>query len=208
MTNAAVKPFDYDDLAKKLDTKPAETTAPKSFTQADLDTVRQEGFDKGRTTSEAAAAETQAKALEAIGSALSQKQSEFETMIAAERDALKAVTNEFLTNFCEKFSAANDLALVSDLLDQLLTNSTDRTPAKLLVSSQTYDHAAKRIKTLIDARAAGFITLVREPSLAAGDCRIEWRTGSIARDLTHVRDAVAELINAERPQAFNPEQDT
>ena len=184
-----------------------EAAAALSYSQAELDAARRQGFEQGRTASENAAHEAQAEALEAIENTLASAQNEFTAMLAGERDVLKTIAAEFLNAYCVKFSAANALALANDLLDQLMQNSTDRAPARLMVSTQTHQQSGKRLQTLIDARGANFITLVADPSLAEGECRIDWRGGAIARDLKPIREAVADFINAERPPLPNPEQE-
>jgi|GEM_PF-5722129 len=208
MSNAAVKPFDYDDLTPLSDTAVVKDNAADEVSRTDVDAARQEGFEQGRAAANMEAAEAQTAALAAIENAISRAQAEFASMLNSERKALKAVAGEFLEIYCAQFSAINDLAFVNDLLDQLLRNSTDQQPARLLVSRQTYELSAKRIQTLVDARAANFITLVCDPSLDTGECRIDWRGGSISHDLGHVRKAIAKFIDAEKPHPSNPEQDS
>ncbi len=109
------------------------------------------------------------------------------------------MTGAFLERFCAGVGAQHALTGAVDLLDQLIA-ADDRQPARLKVGGET--GLVDRLRAVVAERGADdFVAVEADAGLAAGECRCEWRGGSVSRDFSAVRKAVDALLCADRPGA-------
>jgi len=184
------------------------------FTQDDLDAARGEGHRAGAAEAELrereASERRQAEALEGIKAHLA-TMAEAQTRILDEtiRDATKlalAIAGKVAPELVRRQPMVEIEALIREHLQRLI----DEPRIVVRVAESLLDPLKARIDQL--AQGCGFggkVVLIAEPTLASGDCRLEWADGGVERDTEAVAreiiDRVMGVIDGDHDTATAPD---
>ncbi|MEL7491058.1 MAG: hypothetical protein AAGJ73_10065 [Pseudomonadota bacterium] len=196
MPSPQVKPFDFESLDPD-DTKPA---AP-AFTQSDIDAAYQEGLAHGRAQALASTIKAQTDSLKTIQSDLSSAIEKFNGAVARERATLRAIAEAFLIEYCERLSIDHETQTAQNILNKLFDSAEENASAILFVSAQSMEEIGAQLEAIIRGRSAGATVTIEEcADLSPGECRLEWRSGSLTQNFDAVRAAVARVMKADYPE--------
>ncbi|NBC34555.1 MAG: hypothetical protein GVY13_17905 [Alphaproteobacteria bacterium] len=187
--------------------KPAEPT----FSRADLNAARAEGYAAGEEAGKATALnsvqERLGEALSAVsrqlGPLVEQRRLDQETMVEQSVQIALAISRRVLPELARRKGLAEIEALVRDCLRDM----SEEPRIVVRVSDEMLDLMRARIDPM--AQSLGFpgsIVLLAEPSFGPADCRVEWADGGAERLAgqvwQEVETAVARFL--EYPQSVLP----
>ena len=119
-------------------------------------------------------------------------------------DVAVAVARKLCTELVAREPLGEITALVSDCFAQLVS-----TPHLVVrINDSLYEGARAQIERL--AAQAGFegrLVILAEPTIATGDCRIEWADGGVVLDRAAIEAKISELVGrylASRTEAGRP----
>lgn len=182
---------------------------PVGYSQEELDKACADAFEAGAQSAQDAVDKIHMTALNTIGGTLVEAQSTHKAAIAAEVDALKTHAHAFLKEVCNRFCVQYEMKTVENFLDKLLIESNSRAAAALSISTASEKHLAAEIKNLVSAKdAAAFLSIKTDTALAPGECRLEWRGGSLAHLLKPYEDVIEDLISSTIPNNENTSPST
>ena len=166
--------------------EPAPEPPAPTFSEAELEAARSEGFATGHAQGEASerarAERMSAEALERISEALSRAEAELAAIRpAAEQRGLEvgiAVARKLLPDLMRREGAAEVEALLRECLRDLF----DEPRLVLRVPDALLDRITQRV-TSITSRSgfSGRLILVADEGMADADCRVEWADGGVER---------------------------
>jgi flagellar assembly protein FliH len=182
--------------------KPTITLVEHERRRADAESVAyRNGFAAGQKQAESEAAQrtTQALTLIADGFArLDRALAGIEGRLETEAvEVAVAVAAKLAPELIAREPFAEISALATDCFKHLV-----KTPhVAVRVGPDIYELAKQKLEEIAHARGfEGRLMVLAEPGLAAGDCRIEWAEGGVARDeaatLAVIDDAVARYVAA------------
>lgn len=167
--------------------------AKKFYTPEEVEAARNEGYERGRGSLEAVAAQAQGLALGQIAEGAMAALGALDTM-AAEARALALQTA--LAAARRIAGAALDrypLDVIEETVAQCLAQAAQEPRIVVRVGERVAEALKARLITLSeDVGYAGRIVVSVEPRIAAADCRLEWSDGGVERDAA----AIAERIEA------------
>ena len=163
------------------------------------------GYEAAQREAKAESDRRSALALEEIGIAIKAIASRFsgiEARMETEAvDVAVAVARKLCTELVSREPLGEITALVSDCFSHLVA-----TPHLVVrINDQLYDAARADIER--QAAQGGFegrLVILAEPSIATGDCRIEWADGGVVLERAAVEAKISELVGrymASRDQA-------
>lgn len=170
-----------------------------TFSQEELDSVREAAFAQGREDGirEAANATERrvAELLETVGGQLAQLLREHKT----DRDeALKSAISvaagtmhKVFPEYTRRFGTREVEAMIEEIIQRVLEE-----PRLLVrVDSQAITQLEGRIEAIAEARGfEGKVTLLEDPDLPTGDCRVEWGDGGAERQGAALWQEIDEII--------------
>jgi len=182
--------------------KPTITVVEAERRRADAESqAYRKGFAAGEAKAQGEAAQRAANALQVMADGLDKLNKALagiETRLETEAvDVAVAVAGKLAPALIAREPFAEISALATDCFQHLV-----KTPHVVVrVGPAIYEIAKEKLDTI--ARARGFegrLVVMAEDNLAAGDCRIEWADGGVARDeasiLAVIDDAVARYVAA------------
>jgi flagellar assembly protein FliH len=198
--NAPVKFLFEDDFAAGKDRR-AKPTVPLDKHEAALAQAQADGYRNGMAAAEAQIAGRTAAACDRIAqnlAALTQRLATIEARLEAESvDVAAAVARKLAPELIAAEPFAEIAALATSCFRQLVAAPH----VVVRVAEGVYDAAHTRLEDI--ARLQGFegrLVVLAEPSLALGDCRIEWADGGLSRERaateTAIEDAVSRYVAA------------
>ena len=200
--------FDVDFAApdkKEKPVTPAEIAA--KIAEAEARAYRA-GYDAAQHEAKVESDRRAALALEEIGIAIKGIASRFasiETRMETEAvDVAVAAARKLCVELIAREPLGEIMALVSDCFSHLVS-----TPHLVVrINDGLYDAARAEIERL--AAQAGFegrLVILAEPTIATGDCRIEWADGGVVLDRAAIETKISELVGrymASRNEAERP----
>jgi flagellar biosynthesis/type III secretory pathway protein FliH len=193
------------DTSTLIETPLVVTPSAPVYSAEDVEAARAEGFAAGehavRTAFEAEISARLALVAEQVASAAEN----YEGALDRERAALRAAAAEFLQSFSKSLSAAQALNGALALVDRLLSASADRAAATLKVSDGTFERYGAKLKDALATRGASFVEVATDETLAAGECRLEWRGGGARRDFRSIVLEIERLTGAASAEASKEE---
>jgi flagellar assembly protein FliH len=208
MTAPAKFLFDVDFSAPDKREKPATPAEiAEKIAQAEGRAYRA-GYDAGQREAKAESDRRTALALEEIGisirgiaAGVNGIESRMETEAV---DVAVAVARKLCTELVAREPLGEITALVSDCFSHLVS-----TPHLVVrINDSLYEGARAQIERL--AAHAGFegrLVILAEPTIATGDCRIEWADGGVVLDRAAIEAKISELVGrymASRNEAGRP----
>jgi flagellar assembly protein FliH len=187
--------FDVDFSAPEKREKPvtpAEIAA--KIAEAEARAYRA-GYDAAQREAKVESDRRAALALEEIAIAIKGIASRFagiETRMETEAvDVAIAVARKLCAELVAREPLGEIMALVSDCFSHLVS-----TPHLVVrINDSLYDAARSQIERL--AAQAGFegrLVILAEPTIATGDCRIEWADGGVVLDRAAIEAKISELV--------------
>ena len=186
-----------------------------TFSEAELEAARQEGFAAGR---QAGAGETMAGLEQQISTALASANSQIEMLLSdhaaaaetrravAMRLALKAVETLF-----SSLVGSTRLAEIEGAIDGVLRQLEDEPRVVIRVADDLAETLRERLEAIaIGADFRGQLVLMPDAALGPGDARVEWASGGAERDTAQLwldlRATVeAHLATLPETSALSPE---
>jgi flagellar assembly protein FliH len=187
--------FDVDFAAPDKKEK-AATAAEIATMIADAEArAYRAGYDAGQREAKAESDRRAALALEEIGIAIKAIASGIggiETRMETEAvDVAIAAARKLCAELIAREPLGEITALVADCFSHLVA-----TPHLVVrINDALYDGAKTQIERL--AAHAGFegrLVILAEPSIATGDCRIEWADGGVVLDRAAIEAKISELV--------------
>jgi len=174
---------------------------PPTFSEEELTLAREQAYDQGRQAGHQEAAQsleqmtgmalaTAAHHLQALGAAQAADAEELARQGAA---IATAMVRKLHPEFARRFGLAEIEAAVLDCLSHL-----DRTPKVTIKVAPEMAEAVKEKVEGLAERAAfdGKLGVVGDPSLAPGDCRVEWGDGGAERDQSRAWALIDQAVEA------------
>jgi len=198
--------FDMDFAApdKSREKPPTAADIAQKVASAEAKAYR-DGFDAAQREAKVESDRRAALALEEIGIAIKGIAARFagiETRMETEAvDVAVAVARKL----CSELIAAEPLAEITGLVGDCFSHLVSTPHLVVRISDSLYEGARDRIEKL--SKQSGFegrLVILAEPSIATGDCKIEWADGGVVLDRSTIEAKINELVGrymASRGQA-------
>jgi flagellar assembly protein FliH len=203
--------FDLDfGSAAVVETK---QTVLLSAHQAALAEAEAQAFRNGFAAAEARAQDDAqrrfATALEKIAAGLDRMSGELHAIEAKLETEAVEVALTTARKLAPELIAREPLAEISALAGECFTHLVATPHVVVRVSEQLYAQARERLDAIAQGRGfSGRLVVLAEPTIAPGDCRIEWADGGIIRDRAATEaviiEAVARYVAARRSPHRGP----
>ncbi|PJB69582.1 MAG: flagellar protein FlbE [Alphaproteobacteria bacterium CG_4_9_14_3_um_filter_47_13] len=193
-----------------------EEPPPPTFSEAELEAARKQGFEQGRTKALAEAEASREKFIAGLLDIISQK---FQTLFSSESSRESRYESEAVTLanaiFKKLFPALNEkegLAEIEQIILSTLKNRRELPGIFIEIHTDYVEAIEKRLATITgDLKESGKITIIGKDNLRAGDCHMTWKDGGANR----LADALAEEIHshlehmlADRPLLHDNKKET
>jgi flagellar assembly protein FliH len=182
--------------------KPTITLIEHERRRADAESVAyRNGFAAGQKQAEGEAAQRAAQALTLIADGFAR----LDRALAGIEGRLETEAVEVAVAVASKLApeliAREPFAEVSALATECFKHLVKTPHVVVRVGPEIYELAKAKLEEIAHGRGfEGRLMVLSERGLAAGDCRIEWAEGGVARDqaatLTVINDAVARYVAA------------
>jgi flagellar assembly protein FliH len=187
--------------------EPEEPPPPPEpvFKSADLLQAHEDGyadgFANGKAAAEAAATARLSATLERLADQLEYIVQSAVDTAARQREGVieigAAIARKLLPDLSRRQGTAEAEAMMSAVITELI----DEPRMVIRVADEDLDALSERIDAVAQRRGfAGKVVLLAEPTVAAGDCRIEWADGGVERDSARlwndIDQAVVRLLGA------------
>ena len=181
--------------------EPEEPPPPPEpvFKSADLLQAHEDGYADGFANGKAAAETAVTARLTATLERLAD-QLEYIVQSAADTAARQregvieigaAIARKLLPDLSRRQGTAEAEAMMSAVITELI----DEPRMVIRVADEDLDALSDRIDTIAQRRGfSGKIVLLAEPSVAAGDCRIEWADGGVERDSARLWNDIDQAV--------------
>jgi flagellar assembly protein FliH len=184
--------FSAPDKARERPPTPAEIAQKVANAEAK---AYRDGFDAAQREAKVESDRRAALALEEIGisiKGIAAGVGGIETRMETEAvDVAIAAARKLCAELIAREPLGEIMALVSDCFSHLVA-----TPHLVVrINDALYDGAKTQIERL--AAQAGFegrLVILAEPSIATGDCRIEWADGGVVLDRAAIEAKISELV--------------
>ncbi len=181
--------------------EPEEPPPPPEpvFKSADLLQAHEDGyadgFANGKAAAEAAAAARLSATLERLADQLEYIVQSAVDTAARQREGVieigAAIARKLLPDLSRRQGTAEAEAMMSAVITELI----DEPRMVIRVADEDLDALSDRIDTIAQRRGfAGKVVLLAEPSVAAGDCRIEWADGGVERDSARLWNDIDQAV--------------
>jgi flagellar assembly protein FliH len=198
--------FDMDFAApdKAREKPPTPADIAQKLAEAEARAYR-DGFDAAQREAKVESDRRAALALEEIGIAIKGIASRFagiETRMETEAvDVAVAVARKL----CSELIAAEPLAEITGLVSDCFSHLVSTPHLVVRISDSLYEDARERIEKLSkQSHFEGRLVILAEPSIATGDCKIEWADGGVVLERAAIETKINELVGrymASRGQA-------
>jgi flagellar assembly protein FliH len=192
---APVKFLFEDDFAAGSDRR-AKPTVPLPQHEAAVEQAQADGYRKGMAAAEVQIEGRTAASCDRIAqgiAALAQSLGAIEARLEAEAvEVAAAVARKLAPELIAAEPFAEIAALATSCFRQLIGSPH----VVVRIAEPIYEAAHTRLEEI--ARMQGFtgrLVVLAEPSLALGDCRIEWADGGLSRDRAATEAAIADAVN-------------
>ena len=188
--------FDMDFAAPDKTREKAPTAADIAQKVANAEAkAYRDGFDAAQREAKAESDRRAALALEEIGIAIkgiAQRFAGIENRMETEAvDVAVAVARKL----CSELIAAEPLAEITGLVSDCFSHLVSTPHLVVRISDSLYEEARERIEKL--AKQSGFegrLVILAEPSIATGDCKIEWADGGVVLERAAIETKINELV--------------
>jgi flagellar assembly protein FliH len=201
--------FNFDTVFGSKGAPPtaAAARARSSYSAEEVETIRRDTFQQGKSDTEAQAAAARAATLSAVAQSLIRLIGEFDAAVRSVREESVTIAIEVARKLADVALQAYPLkeaeALLADCLHKL-----HREPRLVVrVAPASADDLRADIDRLCAEHAfAGRVVIMAEASIKGADCRIEWADGGVERDLATTFAAIEQ--SAERWRATKPTEES
>jgi flagellar assembly protein FliH len=188
--------FDMDFAAPDKTREKAPTAADIAQKVANAEAkAYRDGFDAAQREAKVESDRRAALALEEIGIAIkgiAQRFAGIENRMETEAvDVAVAVARKL----CSELIAAEPLAEITGLVSDCFSHLVSTPHLVVRISDSLYEDARERIEKL--AKQSGFegrLVILAEPSIATGDCKIEWADGGVVLERAAIETKINELV--------------
>ena len=188
--------FDMDFAAPDKTREKAPTAADIAQKVANAEAkAYRDGFDAAQREAKVESDRRAALALEEIGIAIkgiAQRFAGIENRMETEAvDVAVAVARKL----CSELIAAEPLAEITGLVSDCFSHLVSTPHLVVRISDSLYEEARERIEKL--AKHSGFegrLVILAEPSIATGDCKIEWADGGVVLERAAIETKINELV--------------
>ena len=188
--------FDMDFAAPDKTREKAPTAADIAQKVANAEAkAYRDGFDAAQREAKVESDRRAALALEEIGIAIkgiAQRIAGIENRMETEAvDVAVAVARKL----CSELIAAEPLAEITGLVSDCFSHLVSTPHLVVRISDSLYEEARERIEKL--AKQSGFegrLVILAEPSIATGDCKIEWADGGVVLERAAIETKINELV--------------
>jgi flagellar assembly protein FliH len=188
--------FDLDFAAPDKTREKAPTAADIAQKVANAEAkAYRDGFDAAQREAKVESDRRAALALEEIGIAIkgiAQRFAGIENRMETEAvDVAVAVARKL----CSELIAAEPLAEITALVGDCFSHLVSTPHLVVRISDSLYEEARERIEKL--AKQSGFegrLVILAEPSIATGDCKIEWADGGVVLERAAIETKINELV--------------
>jgi flagellar assembly protein FliH len=181
--------------------EPEEPPPPPEpvFKSADLLQAHEDGyadgFANGKAAAEAAATARLAATLERLADQLEYIVQSAVDTAARQREGVieigAAIARKLLPDLSRRQGTAEAEAMMSAVITELI----DEPRMVIRVADEDLDALSDRMDTIAQRRGfAGKVVLLAEPTVAAGDCRIEWADGGVERDSARLWNDIDQAV--------------
>jgi flagellar assembly protein FliH len=181
--------------------EPEEPPPPPEpvFKSADLLQAHEDGyadgFANGKAAAEAAATARLAATLERLADQLEYIVQSAVDTAARQREGVieigAAIARKLLPDLSRRQGTAEAEAMMSAVITELI----DEPRMVIRVADEDLDALSERIDAVAQRRGfAGKVVLLAEPTVAAGDCRIEWADGGVERDSARLWNDIDQAV--------------
>lgn len=157
--------------------------------------AHRDGFAAGQREAKAESDRRAALALEEIGVAVKNIATRFagiETRMETEAvDVAVAVARKL----CSELIASEPLAEITGLIRECFSHLVSTPHLVVRINDALYEGARERIEKL--AKQSGFegrLVILAEPTIANGDCKIEWADGGVVLERAAIDTKINELV--------------
>jgi flagellar assembly protein FliH len=211
----AVKKFLFDTTFGASETCEGEANQKESegrvptFSQADVDAAREEGFAAGKEEGiRAAANTTEHRITESLRLLIERLAELFRMQDEANTDTARNAITVAITIARKMFpdlASRNALGEVERVAEMAMETVVDDSPMVVRVNPELRDPLAERIDAHIAGTAAeGRVTVSGDADLPVGDCRIEWRDGGAERNAAALWKDIDAIIERNTGCAAEP----
>jgi flagellar assembly protein FliH len=194
--------FSAPDKSRERPATPAEIAQKIASAEA---RAYRDGYDAAQREAKAESDRRAALALEEISIAIQGIATRFsgiETRMETEAvDVAVAVARKL----CSELIAAEPLGEINALVKDCFSHLVSTPHLVVRINDALYEDARERIEKL--SRQSGFegrLVILAEPSIATGDCKIEWADGGVVLERAAIETKINELVGrymASRGQA-------
>lgn len=191
----------FDTETRLLEDEEAQSNefVPPTFSQAELDTARNEGVQAGKeeaTNQASDATERQAaQALEIIGVKLEEILQASETMRVEALENAIVVAAAIVRKIFPTLERQNGLGEVHRLIETTVDRLMDEPRIVVHVSQQTHETISEVMHDLAISKGFnGQVVVLADAGMQAGNCRIDWKNGSACRDAEALWTAIDDVI--------------
>ncbi len=180
-------PFGTSEICEGEANQEESEAGVPTFSQADVDAVREEGFAAGKEEGIRAAAETTEHRIKESLTVLMERLSElFRMQDEANTDTARNAITVAITIVRKMFpdlASRNALGEVERVAEKTMEKVLNDSPVVVRVNPELRGPLAERIDGHTAGTAAeGRVTVSGDADLPVGDCRMEWRDGGAERD--------------------------
>ena len=194
MKSTAKYMFDEDFAAGE---KPTITLVEHERRRADAESqAYREGFAAGQEQAQQEAAQRIAAALAVISDGLARLDAALSAIETRHEIEAVQVAVAVASKLAPALIAREPFAEVSALATECFHHLVSTPHISVRVGPDIHEMAKEKIEEV--ARGRGFegrLAIVRDETLAAGDCRIEWAEGGVIRDQTATAAAIDEMVD-------------
>jgi flagellar assembly protein FliH len=170
-----------------------------TFSEEEVEQARAEGFEAGKEEGRREAADaTEQKLLETIEAACTKIGDIYNTQNEANREIgreMISVAAAIAKKMFPDLNARNALGEVERVVQETLKAVTEEPRIQIMVNPELREPLTERLGTM--THRAGFegkVFVNPDPSMALGDCRIEWSNGAAVRDGEELWQMIEEII--------------
>ena len=197
--------FDVDFAAPdKSRDRPTQAELAQKVAEAESHAYRA-GFEAAQHEARVESDRRAALALEEIGLAIKGIASRFSNIEARMETEAVDVAVAVARKMCAELIAAEPLGEITALVSDCFSHLVETPHLVVRINDALYEGAREAIERM--ASHSGFqgrLVILAEPTIATGDCRIEWADGGVVLERAAVEAKISELVGrylASRDQA-------
>jgi flagellar assembly protein FliH len=186
-----------------LDFSAPDKAREKAATQAEIAQqvaaaearAHRDGFTAGQREAKAESDRRAALALEEINVAIKNIASRFAAVETRLETEAVDVAVAAARKLCNELIAAEPLSEISGLIRECFSHLVSTPHLVIRINDALYEGARERIEKL--AKQSGFegrLVILAEPTIANGDCKIEWADGGVVLERAAIEAKINELV--------------